>query len=370
VAEPFELGYRPALDGMRGFAVLAVMLVHATTIPFKGGFIGVDVFLVLSGFLITLLLLQEWDRNGRVNLRSFCLRRALRLLPALVALLIVYVIAGYLFLAKIFVQRPADYVIDALIVLFYASNWTNALGLERPQLLGHAWSLAVEGQFYILWPMCLIGLARIVRDKGRILAITLVLAAVVYLHRLQLLVGGASVWRLHLGLDTRLDTLLAGCALAIALSAGLVPRGKRFRVLANSAALAAAAGLVALAVVADWYQPWVFTLVFPLVALCTVLLIVKVIVVPGGVLSRILELPPIVWTGRISYGLYLWHYPIFRTLQQMGYRAPLVLAVGGALTFASATLSYYALERPLLRRRPEQPGHADRSRMRTLTGGS
>ena len=153
---PFHLGYRRALDGLRGIAVLAVMSVHAG-FNSRGGLIGVEIFFVLSGFLISCLLIEEWDQSNDISLKQFYLRRGLRLFPALVAMLLV--VSGYYWLNY---SKAIAWPVtrDGLIALFYSTNWVRSFGLNGASLFGHTWTLSIEEQFYILWPLILLLLLR------------------------------------------------------------------------------------------------------------------------------------------------------------------------------------------------------------------
>ena len=135
------LGYNPGLDGLRGTAILSVMAYHAQTPFFRGGFIGVDIFFVLSGFLISSLLVSEFDRCNAVSLKNFYMRRLLRLAPALIGLLVIFCVASSLFLSA---QKANSNYIDSLIALAYLSNWARALSIHPPDFLGHTWSLSIE----------------------------------------------------------------------------------------------------------------------------------------------------------------------------------------------------------------------------------
>jgi len=156
-SQPFRLGYRPALDGIRGAAVLAVMLFHFGA-PFdQGGFLGVDAFFVLSGFLITALLIEEWSRTGGIAFRRFYTRRALRLLPALFAMLLLVTVVVAL-IAPRDVQEATWR--GTVVTLLYAANWQKVFSSQSVGLLGHTWSLSIEEQFYVLWPPLLLLLLR------------------------------------------------------------------------------------------------------------------------------------------------------------------------------------------------------------------
>ncbi|MGI8547896.1 MAG: acyltransferase family protein, partial [Gemmatimonadaceae bacterium] len=149
------LGYRPELDGLRAVAVLGVMVFHSG-VALTGGFLGVDMFFVLSGFLITALLMEEWQTGGSISLRAFYARRAIRLLPALLGVLAVLWLA-VLFLGDRFKTSPAIMLSTTGYTLGYMANWVMALHLDEwPTPLGHFWSLAVEEQFYLIWPVLLV----------------------------------------------------------------------------------------------------------------------------------------------------------------------------------------------------------------------
>lgn len=341
----FRLGYFPFLDGMRGIFMLAIMFFHSGAPILTGTFISLNTFFVLSGFLITSLLIKEWDRYGQISLKNFYLRRALRLLPALFAILIVYNIICYLFL-----KNPLDHLEDSLLVLFYASNWTRAFDYDRPLILGHAWSLSVEEQFYILWPLVLIIMLRYVKTRSSIVTIVSVGILTLLLHRIYMQYSGASVERIYNGSDTRGDSLLIGCALGIILSSNLLPKSKNLPTMMRYASVVAASGIAVICIAANWRHPSTYYFVLSLVDIFSVLMILGLILSQGGIVRKVLELPFLVWTGKISYGIYLWHFPIFHFLYaRLGLPWYLIVTVGCVLTFAVATVSYYLLEQPFLR---------------------
>lgn len=346
------LGYNPALDGLRGVAIMMVMVFHATPHALIGGYIGVDIFFVLSGFLITTLLIREYDRSQTVNLKNFFMRRVLRLGPALLLLLLVFSCASLVFLTGENLKR---FLIDAVITLFYVANWARALDIHPPDYLGHAWSLAIEEQFYLVWPIIFLVMVRYLKNRIHWLWLTLVLALSAWAWRWGLLVTGATPMRLYNGSDTRADTLMIGCALAIALSLNGVRQymdtGARHWL--APLGFAAALCLLVIALYSNWEDPRMFKWGYFLVAASSAVIIADMMrpcrAGEEGYLRRVLSLPWLVWVGSISYGLYLWHFPVFRVLYAAAFSPVVVLALGSLVTFAIASASYILVERHFLR---------------------
>lgn len=336
----FKLGYRPPLDGLRGLSVLAVMAMHFGVSFAKGGGYGVDVFFVLSGFLITALLLQEWDRTGRISLKDFYIRRALRLLPALTLLLAAFCLYSTLFLDTEEARTNYKYTLAAL---FYSANWVRAFGHTMMGALGHTWSLSIEEQFYLIWPPLLLVMLRYRVRLRKILYLLLAGVIVVAIHRALLWHGEPSFYRTYNGLDTRADDLLIGCAVAILAVSGLLPK---ISLLAIPAAIIVVIAVVVGMSDAAFLGYGGVTVFAGLVALVLVSLLTK----PPGIVSLILECAPLVWVGRLSYSLYLWHYPVLEVVgnpSNLSPRENLLLRL--TLSFVAAILSYYAVERPFLR---------------------
>jgi peptidoglycan/LPS O-acetylase OafA/YrhL len=343
-APVFRLGYRPGLDGLRGLAIIAVVADHTRQFSNRWAFIGVDAFFVLSGFLITTLLLEEWERFDAISLKSFYLRRALRLLPALIACLLVIVLYAWL----VSPAAAPSVTIDAVVALFYCTNWSFALGFREMSDFGHTWSLSIEEQFYILWPPALILLLRRSASRQSILYLVLLGIFLVAAARVFLVTTGAASCRVQCGTDTRCDALLIGCAIAIAFSAGIFPRSVAARRWLRTAAYAATAGLAYLSCHgfdAD-VELDVMYLVIPLLAAVVML---EALVAERGPFHWVLSWGWLVYLGRISYGLYVWHMPIFFIVQAQNWPLAAELSVELSVTAVIVLASYYLLERPLLR---------------------
>lgn len=321
----WRLGHRPGLDGLRGIAVLLVLLDHGHVGPFDhgGGRAGVTLFFALSGFLITALLVEEHRRCGRVDLRAFYMRRVVRLLPALVALVVFAVAVGWVTLRQ------------AVLAMSYVGNWHQAEGGDMG-LLSHSWSLAIEEQFYVLFPAAFILLVRWPRACLWTLGALALGSAVL---RAQMWSVGFSGTRLYHGSDTRADAILLGCALGFWYATG---RGWR---LPRWAGVVGAVGLsaVALSAFLDF-----FYFGAALAAVSSVAVIAAVVQVTSA--PRPLEWSPLRRLGRLSYGLYLWHVPIFWWIEAEQ-RAPLhgwSAALAFAMSVLAAEASMRLVEAPAL----------------------
>jgi len=323
-----KLGYRPALDGVRGIAILLVLVYHAGLIP--AGYYGVDVFFVLSGFLITTLLLEEHGGTGRISLAAFYGRRARRLLPA-VGVMLAAAASVYVGLGQF--DLPLLGYLAAC--LFYVANIVRASGHMFPPGLGHMWSLAQEEQFYLLWPPLLILALR--RYSLRRIAIALAAAiAIAVAWRGYLTAVDGPTARVIMAPDTRADALLVGCLLAVARMQGFQP-GRLLR----PAGLAALAAVIA-ASLTVWGLTPMLLIGRPGIAIVTAL-VVAVAVEQRSLLARLLSFAPLVRLGVVSYSLYLWHLFAYNVVQDV----PLKLAL--ALLLAAG--SYRYIEQPFRRRR-------------------
>jgi peptidoglycan/LPS O-acetylase OafA/YrhL len=347
------LGYKPELDGVRAIAVLAVMAFHvANALPIGlrlyGGLQGVDVFFVLSGYLITTLFLREFARTGTFDLPRFYGRRAVRLLPALgLAVLLVAAITTYL--GKTLVHHSMLGL--ALIAFSFVGNWfqsTGSLGL-----LTHTWSLAIEEQFYLLWPVILLLILRTKRSKPRVIGCMVALAVGVMIARMALIAGGKGALGSY-ATFSRSDGIILGSALALFLPR-VTPAVKRF-LAAGAVGIASAIALGAfMAGCGHGLSP---TMCYaPGGSILSTVLIAHLVVAPTGVLATVLAIKPLRAIGRISYGLYLFHVPL-AGWALLWHRPALVAPFVFIGAFAIATASYFLVERPMIRhfspgRRPQ-----------------
>ena len=333
----------PALDGLRAVAITLVLAVHGLRYQFPGAFIGVDVFFVLSGYLITASLLAEHDHTGRINIWYFYVRRALRLMPALwIMVPVILLLATQL--------DPPDYFEndfgDAVGALSYATNWIWMAENGRRNLFDHTWSLAIEEQYYLIWAPLLCVLLVRMSARGALLLLIAAIGAI-NLWRLGLFLHGASFWRLYLGFDTRADELLAGAAAAFLVS--IAGARARFRAWLNLFPSAAIAAVGALCVLTHFNLEREGSCIYgPLLSLLTVTIILDVTLRQEGMLAGALTLRPVVYLGSISYGVYLWHDPLLHFVASFSERWYFRIPVAFILAPAIAAISYRYLERPAL----------------------
>ncbi len=347
--EARPLPYLASVDGLRALAVAAVLLYHAHPSWLPGGFLGVDVFFVISGYLITSLLLAEWSQRGAVDLPAFWLRRARRLLPA-VFLLIVVALA---FTLAFFPDRVAELRGQSIAALAYVSNWYLTFhrtsyfeSLGPPPLLQHLWSLAVEEQFYILWPPLFVVLMRFWRRRYLVLLILLGAVASTLAMALQYQ-PYADHSRLYYGTDTHCSGLLIGAVLAFVWGPSDVKAeaGSAFFRRLDAAGFAALALLAYLFVRMNGTQPFLYRGGFLLVALATAALIAVAVHPHARLLRRLLGWRPLQWIGVRSYGIYLWHWPVLTIAQSY-----LHLSLSGPAPLGTAS-RYSTGRRDLLRSR-------------------
>jgi len=356
-----RLAYRPGLDGLRAIAVAGVFLYHSRIDWLPGGFLGVDLFFVLSGYLITSLLLVEWEARNRIDLRRFWLRRARRLLPALVV-----VVLAALILAAIFARDDlARTRGDAVSSLLYYTNWHEIIANHsyfnltgRPSLLQHLWSLAVEEQFYVIWPLLLVpGLVLLGRKRLPFLVAAGIAGSAALMWLLYNPTDPTRVWN---GTDTRAFLLLMGILLALVWP--YVERLRRALPLLELFGVAALVATVLLFRQMHDYDPTLWQGGDLAASFCFVVLIAAV-AHPGTGLGEALGVQPLRWLGERSYGIYLWHWPVIELMRpgvDISWTGPGVVVAQAAIVLTAAELSYRFVEQPirtgsLQRRLAERP---------------
>ncbi len=346
-----RFSYKPALDGLRAVAVLSVMAFHFGASWAPGGFLGVDMFFVLSGYLITSLLVVEWDRTSTVQFAAFWARRARRLLPALFLVLIAISIWAAL---TVHSDQLGTIRWDSIWTLFYGANWRfissgqSYFDLFRdPSPLRHTWSLAIEEQFYLVWPIVAFLCLWAARGRRWLLAATCTVGIAISTVLMARWYQSGDPSRSYYGTDTRAGQLLLGALLALVLLAWS-PRGRGARRGLQAAGLLAAAFCVWAFVSVEDRESWLYHGGFLLFAAATAL-VVAAVVQSSSPLHAVLSRRPVRWVGAISYGLYLWHWPVVVAVNEArtGLSGWTLAAVRLGLTFGAATVSYYSIELPI-----------------------
>ena len=357
---PERLPYIAGLDGLRAIAVMAVVFYHADFLWAEGGFLGVEVFFVISGYLITSLLLVEWLRTGRIDLKTFWVRRARRLLPA------VFLLLGVVTLWSVFFLRDTLYRLggDIVAASTYVTNWFFIVrndsyfeAFGRPPLLRHLWSLSVEEQFYVLWPLLFsIGFAVVggrtkhaTIRRFRWLVIIGAIGSIAWMAYLYVPFEDPS--RVYYGTDTRAAGILIGIALATAWMPWRLPArvSPRSTLALRVVGWGAMAGLIVILWRASEFSPWLYRGGIAVTSVLTAA-VIAVIVHPAGGFGWVLSNPLMNWIGKRSYGIYLWHWPIFMITRpgfDVPWNAPVTFIIRLALTFGIAELSYRYVEMPI-----------------------
>ncbi len=359
------LSYLPALDGVRGVGMLCILGVHAGVFLTAGGFFLLDSFFALSGFLITSLLIVEWRKSGTIKLGAFWARRARRLLPALFVMLI-----GVAIIYGLFVPAGTYPTLrgDALAALFYFANWHfifagsnyfHMTGLTSPLI--HTWSLAVEEQFYLVWPLVFLGVCKIWRSL-RALLVVAITGALLSALEMALLYNPADVNRLYFGTDTHAQSVLVGASLAVGLAMWAERRRKGAEQDWQARTPWARHVLTAVGVIGIVTSAVLYTAVqsddafayrggFLLAALAASAVLLSVSCAQFSPVARLLSFPVLTFVGRISYGMYLWHFPLFTFInhERTGLSGWTLFVVRVIPTVAVATLSFFFVERPIRR---------------------
>lgn len=355
-----KLKYLPSIDSLRALAVLAVIIYHVDVNYLPGGFLGVDLFFVLSGYLISSLIIKEYRKTGSLNLYNFYIRRARRLLPAVYFMITVGLVVMVLF-NEVLLRKSH---LDAIFGYIYSSNWWyifhkldyfDSFGAQSP--FKHLWSLAIEEQFYMIFPLLFLLINRKKKSKDgtyklnkNFLYVVLGLILVSLIAHI-LLFDINNISRIYFGTDTRAFSLLVGVVGAILypmekLQSKVTPQQN---MIYSVVSLASIATLITVMVYTSEYNTWLYRGGFLLVAILGLIVIIS-----SGkqhtLISRLLSFKPVVFIGKISYSLYLWHFPVLvltTPVSEIGNPNIIFVILRIILTFALATASYVFVETPI-----------------------
>jgi peptidoglycan/LPS O-acetylase OafA/YrhL len=338
----------PALDGLRGLALLGVLFFHANGL-LPGGYLGVDLFFVLSGFLITSLLLSEHARKGHIALSAFWVRRARRLFPALLSLMPAIAIYSHFYAKSAELTQIRG---DALATLAYVANWRTIFShksywdlFTTPSPLEHTWSLSIEEQFYVVWPLVVVAALHF---RARVLLVLSIALAAASATAMLALFDPENVSRVYLGTDTRATAILLGAVLACVLPMNVEFSRRSIRLLD-----AFGVGSLIFLGVCWWslegQDPRLYHGGFWLTEIASLFLITCAVAGQPSFVARALAFKPLTLVGTISYGLYLWHWPVdvFLNADRVHVGGMKLVAIQIVVTFSIATFSYFVLEKPI-----------------------
>jgi peptidoglycan/LPS O-acetylase OafA/YrhL len=350
-----KLSYMPGLDGLRALAVFAVIGYHLGLPFLPGGFLGVTLFFVLSGYLITDILLTELGQNATIRLRSFYIRRAKRLLPAVFFLLICITLYVTIFQPGLLTNLKSA----LLPAVLFISNWWYIIretpyfaSFATPSLLNHFWSLAVEAQFYLVWPVVLILGRRFIRRKWLAAALTAAAAVLSAVLMAALYQPGTDPSRIYYGTDTRVFSLLLGACLAFLCPSGKIIKpieNRTLRAVSNAIGFLALAGVLFSTYFVTQYDDFLYFGGMLLFSAMSLLLIASA-ANPSTLIGKFFSIKPLRYIGNISYGIYLWQFPVITitNLLFQSNRLNITLCIlQVAATLLAATLSYYLIEKPI-----------------------
>jgi peptidoglycan/LPS O-acetylase OafA/YrhL len=344
----YPLGYLPALDGMRGMTTFAIFIVHSGYFAFSGVMIYMDVFFTMSGYLITSILINDFKKHGKIRLKTFYLRRFLRLFPAFTLMLVVMGAISYLFL-----PNYKDRLLELTAAFFYLTDIPTIMSRVTLMLTAHTWSLSVEEQFYVVWPI-VIGFLLSRFGVSRTTATCIFTASVLFaLSRATMTHLGADRVYLFYTFYARADSILLGCGLAVLLKIVDLKDYPRLCTILAHSLVPIAIGSVVAALTMQLTTRWYYYVSFLFGSLPGAIAVAAVVQPHRTFMHRFFEHPVPVFWGRICYGLYVWHWPIFVLLRMQFELQPLsVIFIGWPLAFACATTSYYLIERQFMRARP------------------
>lgn len=365
--------YMPGLDGLRAIAVIAIIIYHLNPRWLPGGFLGVDTFFVISGYLITSLLLREYHNTQVIDLKNFWIRRFRRLIPAV--FFMTGVVITYVLVFESGIIRTVKE--DGIAAFLYMSNWwyiiedLSYFEASEPRPLMHLWSLAIEEQFYIIWPVVLLILLLKFKNYKHIMLIIFMMTVVSLIWMMVLTIPYEDNSRVYFGTDTRLQTLLLGVLLAYIWPPFRLKKdiGQKIKVWIDGIGIGALLALIIFFITIDASSYWIYYGGLYLITLVTLLLIASS-VHPSTVLPKILGNPLFLWIGTRSYSLYLWHYPIIILINVnfvQGQVPYYIILLQILLTFIFAEVSYKWIETPFRRHGFKAVWPSAKKRLRLIT---
>ena len=342
-----------SLDGLRGFSILLVLVSH-TFLPYTfGGFIGVDIFFVLSGFLITTLLIEEHKQTNKINFKRFYMRRFLRLAPALVSVIICFYLYSQYFLEG---PQQSNAYMAVAGSLFNVANLATAYDWFSMSYLLPTWSLSIEEQFYVIWPLLLLCLLKFTKNQKHLIVYLSLIILLLWINRTLLVLNDASIHRLYFGTDTHSDGLFVGCLAALLadqrhkFNTAIFQCIRKWQVLIPITAIVF---YMASTITLDKEIRSLYIWYFPLLEIVSAMLISYLYLQKNNRITFLLSNKYLVWLGSISYGLYLWHWLIFRVIADTGVTGIFIALYGAIISIIVASLSFYFMEKPILKIKAE-----------------
>lgn len=338
------LKYYKSIDGLRAIAVLIVLFAHAKFPRLQSGGVGVDVFFLLSGFLITSILNSELEFSKNINIKYFYVRRGLRLIPCLIATSLFFIVIEFLLLQK--------FSFGTLVyILTYSSNWARALYDYDLGSMSHTWSLSIEEQFYLVWPCVIILVSKYIKQIE--LKFLFFIALTILITSYRYFVSGIySPERIYFGTDTHIDGLLLGSSLVYFL--GLILDSKnlsKIKYVINILVPGCFIIILIFPFIFTWRDLWMQRFGYSVIFLSSSVILMHLVLSEGSFVSRVLSFRLISGIGKISYGLYLWHFPLYFLIDFINISTSLymLILIKLVLAIVIASLSYHLLERNFLK---------------------